>query len=84
MRRKLILVILIVVTVLASSVAASMLGAQSSATGKESFDLRQRGPYQMVADSREGVWVLDVKAGRVKYCTMNDFGSVSCSAWSNF
>jgi hypothetical protein len=84
MKKNRIIVVLIVLTILACSVAVSRLGAQSSATAKENPDLGQRGTYQMVADSKEGVWVLDVKGGRVKYCSMNRFGNVSCSAWSSF
>lgn len=84
MRKNLITVILIVLTILASSVAVSRLGAQPSATAKEKSDLAQIGTYQMVADSKEGVWVLDGSGSRVKYCSMNDFGTVTCSAWSHF
>jgi flagellar basal body-associated protein FliL len=84
MRKNLIIAVLVAVALLATSAAVSKLGAQSRATGKEYQDPAQKGPYQMVADSKEGVWVLDVKNGRVKYCTMNHFGSVTSSGWSDF
>jgi hypothetical protein len=84
MRKNLIIAILFVFAILASSVAVSRLGAQSSATTEEKPYLAQTGTYQMVADSKEGVWVLDANGSRVKYCSMNDFGSVTCSAWSHF
>jgi hypothetical protein len=84
MRKNLIIVILVVAALVASSAAVSTLGAQSRTKGKEFAGLVQRGAYQIVADSNEGVWVLDVNGGRVKHCTMNDFGAVSCSAWSTF
>jgi hypothetical protein len=73
-----------VLTILASSLAVSRLGAQSRATAKEKPGAAQTGVYQMVADSKEGVWVLDANGARMKYCSMNDFGSVTCSAWSHF
>jgi flagellar basal body-associated protein FliL len=84
MGKNLVIAILIVLTILASSAAVSRLGSQSSANAKEKSDLAQGGTYQMVADSNEGVWVLEVNGGRVKYCSMNDFGNVTCSAWSHF
>jgi flagellar basal body-associated protein FliL len=84
MRKNLIIVVFIVVAVLASSAAVSRLGAQSRATAKENSAVGQKGTYLMVADSKEGVWVLDANGGRVKYCSMNDFGSVTCSSWSSF
>jgi hypothetical protein len=84
MRKNLIILVFIVLGILTCSVAVSRLGAQSNVTAKEKSDLVQRSSYQMVADSKEGVWVLDVKAGRLKYCSMNQFGSVTCSAWSSF
>jgi ligand-binding sensor domain-containing protein len=84
MRRNLVIAVLIVIVLLASTAAVSTLRAQSSANAKEKSDLAQGGTYQMVADSKEGVWVLEANRGRVKYCSMNDFGSVTCSAWSHF
>jgi ligand-binding sensor domain-containing protein len=84
MRKNLVIAVFIVLALLASSAAVSRLGSQSSANAKEKSDLAQGSTYQMVADSKEGVWVLEANGGRVKYCTMNDFGSVTCSAWSHF
>jgi len=84
MRKNLIIAILVAVALLASSAAVSRLGAQSRAAGKEYQDPAHKGPYQMVADSKEGVWILDVKNGKVTYCNMNHFGNVTSSGWSDF